>query len=362
MANEGINALRQEIDSLDGQLLDLVNRRARLAQRIGELKQGADDASVYRPEREAMIIKNLQERNSGPLPAAAVRSIWRELMSACRGLERPLRVAFLGPAGTFSEQAMRRRFGDAVEGVPCSSIDDVFRVTEAGSVDFGVVPIENSTEGSVTRSQDMFLSTSLQIVSEITVPVRHVLMSVSGDLAAVKKVLAHPQALAQCTMWLRQNLHGVELMPVSSNGEAARRAAEDPSLASIGSETALSIYGLQPVAHAIQDDPMNRTRFLVIGNQPVARCGIDQTSLVLGVPDRAGALHELIEPLSRHGVSMKRFESRPARQAGWAYYFYIDLTGHQEDEAVQRALDELRARAAFFRCLGSYPSERAGVN
>ncbi|MDO5058224.1 MAG: prephenate dehydratase [Lautropia sp.] len=361
MANEGINEVRQEIDVLDGQLLELVNRRARLAQRIGELKQGADDAPVYRPEREALIIRNLQARNPGPLPDTAIRSIWRELMSACRGLERPLRVAFLGPVGTFSEQAMRRRFGDAVEGVPCGSIDDVFRVTEAGNVDFGVVPIENSTEGSVTRSQDMFLSTSLQIVSEITVPVRHVLMSRQGRLADVKQVLAHPQALAQCTMWLQRHLPGVTLVPVSSNGEAARRAAEDDSLAAIGSETALPIYGLQPVAHAIQDDPMNRTRFLVVGNQPVARCGMDQTSLILGVPDRAGALYELIEPLSRHGVSMKRFESRPARQGGWEYYFYIDLTGHREDEAVQRALDELKSRAAFFKCLGSYPSEWAGV-
>lgn len=360
MADTGISALRAEIDRLDQQLLMLANQRARIAQQIGALKKGANDAPVYRPEREAQIIRRLQADNPGPLPEAAIQSIWREVMSACRGLERPLRVAFLGPAGTFSEQAMRRRFGDAVEGVPCTSIDDVFRITEAGNVDFGVVPIENSTEGSVTRSQDLFLSTTLQIASEITVPVRHVLMSRSGLLQDIRLVLAHPQALAQCTLWLQKNLPGVELLPVASNAEGARRAAGDGTIAAIGSESALSIYDLVAVAHAIQDDPMNRTRFLVIGNQPVARCGVDQTSLILGVPDRAGALHELIEPLSRHGVSMKRFESRPARSGGWEYYFYIDLTGHREDAPVHAALEELKSRSAFFKLLGSYPSEGAG--
>ncbi len=360
MNKDDIGVWRQRIDELDRQLLELVNQRAKMAQAIGELKKGANDAPVYRPEREAMVIKKLQDGNPGPLPATAIRSIWREVMSACRGLERPLRVAFLGPVGTFSELAMRRRFGDAVEGVPCTSIDDVFRVTEAGNVDFGVVPIENSTEGSITRSQDLFLSTTLQIVSEITVPVRHVLMSRSGQMKDIRTVMAHPQALAQCTLWLQRNLPGITLQPVSSNAEGARQAAEDESIAAIGSEGALAIYDLIAVAHAIQDDPMNRTRFLVIGNQQVERCGIDQTSLILGVPDRAGALYELIEPLSRHGVSMKRFESRPARQGGWEYYFYIDLTGHSEDEAVKAALAELKARSAFFRLLGSYPSEGAG--
>ena len=361
MADEQIEAVRQRIDALDAQLLQLVNERARLAQEIGHLKQGANDAPVYRPEREAMIIQRLQQANPGPLPGGGVRAIWRELMSACRGLERPLRVAFLGPWGTFSEAAMRQRFGDAVEGVPCTSIDDVFRVSESGTVDFGVVPIENSTEGSVTRSQDLFLNTPLRIASEITVPVRHVLMSRSGLMADVKKVVAHPQALAQCTNWLQRNLPDVELMPVSSNGEGARLAAADGSLAAIGSETALALYDLVAVAHAIQDDPMNRTRFLVIGMQRVARSGMDQTSLILGVPDRAGALYELIEPLSRHGVTMKRFESRPARQGGWEYYFYIDLTGHEDDPVVAKALVELKDRSAFFRLLGSYPSERATV-
>ncbi|MDO4636937.1 MAG: prephenate dehydratase [Lautropia sp.] len=357
MADREINRIRQEIDALDEQLLGLFNQRARLAQEIGDLKKGANDAPVYRPEREAMIIGRLQAMNPGPLPDMAVRSIWRELMSACRGLERPLRIAFLGPWGTFSEQAMRLRFGDAVEGVPCTSIDDVFRVTEAGTVDFGVVPIENSTEGSVTRSQDLFLNTPLRITSEITLPVRHVLMSKSGLMKAVRRIVAHPQALAQCTLWLQRNLPEAELIPVSSNGEGARRAAEDASMAAIGSETALAIYDLLPVAHAIQDDPMNRTRFLVLGMQKVQPSGQDQTSLILGVPDRAGALYQLIEPLSRHGVTMKRFESRPARQGGWEYYFYIDLTGHQDDLDVSKALADLKERSAFFRLLGSYPAD-----
>lgn len=361
MADREIEAVRKQIDALDMQILGLVNERARLAQRIGDLKKDANDAPVYRPEREAMVIRQLQTANPGPLPDGAVRAVWRELMSACRGLERPLRVAFLGPSGTFSEAAMRARFGDAVEGVPCTSIDDVFRVTEAGTVDFGVVPIENSTEGSVTRSQDLFLHTPLTIAAEITVPVRHVLMSRSGLMADVKKVVAHPQALAQCTNWLRTNLPNVELVPVSSNGEGARLAAEHGDMAAIGSETALALYDLVGVAHAIQDDAMNRTRFLVVGMQRVGRSGMDQTSLILGVPDRAGALYELIEPLSRHGVTMKRFESRPARSGGWEYYFYIDLTGHRDDEPVAKALDELKHRSAFFRLLGSYPADRALV-
>ena len=227
-------------------------------------------------------------------------------------------------------------------------------------MDFGVVPIENSTEGSVTRSQDLFLNTPLRIASEITVPVRHVLMSRSGLMADVKKVVAHPQALAQCTNWLQRNLPDVELMPVSSNGEGARLAAADGSLAAIGSETALALYDLVAVAHAIQDDPMNRTRFLVIGMQRVARSGMDQTSLILGVPDRAGALYELIEPLRARGDD-EALESRPARQGGWEYYFYIDLTGHEDDPVVAKALVELKDRSAFFRLLGSYPSERATV-
>ncbi|MGE0800185.1 MAG: prephenate dehydratase [Lautropia sp.] len=360
-AARDLDQLRAAIDDVDSRLLELLNQRAQLAVQVGSVKKADNDAPVYRPEREAQVIARLQAANAGPLPAGAVAAVWREVMSACRGLERRLRVAFLGPAGTFSEQAMRRHFGDAVEATPCATIDEVFRATEAEATDFGVVPVENSTEGAVNRSLDLFLSSPLVVASEVTVPVRHVLMSQSGQPDRVSKIYAHPQALAQCVGWLDRNLPGVERVPVTSNAEGARRASQDASAAGIAGEPALRLYGLTAVASAIQDDPLNRTRFLVIGRYRTRPSGRDQTSLILAVPDKAGAVHALIEPLARHGVSMKRFESRPARQGGWEYYFYIDLVGHQDDPAVAPALAELRERSAYYKSLGSYPYEPAAA-
>jgi chorismate mutase/prephenate dehydratase len=356
MTAPDLDSLRKAIDAIDRQLLALLSDRARQALLVGEVKK-AGDAPVYRPEREASVIASLQAANAGPLPAAAVAAIWREVMSACRGLERRIRVAYLGPVGTYSEQAMRQQFGAGVDGVPCPTIDEVFRATEAEGADFGVVPVENSTEGAVNRSLDLFLMSPLVITSEVTVRVRHVLMSRDGNPETLRKVCAHPQALAQCTNWLNRNHPGLERVPVASNAEGARIAAEDPTVAAIAGELALSLYGLQALAQGIQDDPMNRTRFLVVGRYRSPPSGRDQTSLILAVPDRAGAVHALIEPLARHGVSMKRFESRPARQSGWEYNFYIDLIGHQDDPQVAPALAELKARSAFYKSLGSYPYE-----
>ena len=354
-----LESLRKEIDRIDQQLLALLAERAGHAMTVGSIKK-VDEAPVYRPEREAQVIARLQDLNPGPLPAGAISAIWREVMSACRGLERRLRVAYLGPEGTFSEQAMRQHFGAGVDGVACPTIDEVFRSTESEAADFGVVPVENSTEGAVNRSLDLFLTSPLAITSEVTVRVRHVLMSREGRTDGFSKVCAHPQALAQCANWLHRNCPGVERVPVSSNAEGARMAAADSALAAIAGETAMELYGLQPVALGIQDDPMNRTRFLVVGRYHSPPSGRDQTSLILAVPDRAGAVHALIEPLARHGVSMKRFESRPARQGGWEYYFYIDLIGHQDDPAVAPALAELKAQSAFYKSLGSYPYEAGG--
>ncbi len=358
MAADGLDRLRSAIDSIDRQLLELLSERARRALEVGEIKKG-DGSPVYRPEREAAVIAGLQDENPGPLPATAVAAIWREIMSACRGLERRLKVAYLGPAGTFSEQAMRQHFGSEVDGLPCPTIDEVFRATEAEAADFGVVPVENSTEGAVNRSLDLFLSSPLLIASEVTVRVRHNLMSLGGKASAVSKVCAHPQALAQCTNWLDRNVPQLERVPVSSNAEGARLAAGDATVAAIAGDLALELYGLTAIASGIQDDPLNRTRFLVIGRYRSPPTGRDQTSVILSVPDRAGAVHALIEPLARHGVSMKRFESRPARQGNWEYYFHIDLIGHQEEPAVAAALGEIRAQAAFFKLLGSYPYEQA---
>ncbi len=352
-----LDVLRQGIDAIDAQIVEALSRRARLAQQVGELKK-TTDAPVYRPEREAQIMARLRQRNPGPLSGDAIEAIYREVISACRELERRMRVAYLGPPGTFSEMALLRHFGSSIDPVPCVSIDDVFRAAEAGTADFGVVPVENSTEGAVNRSLDLLLQTPLTISGEVSVPVHHNLLTRSGTMDGVGRICAHPQALAQCQRWLSQYAPGIERVPVASNAEGARLASIEPHTAAIAADAAAARYQLQYVVRGIQDDPGNRTRFLVIGGYACAPSGDDQTSLILSVPDRAGAVHALIEPLARHGVSMKRFESRPARQGFWEYYFYIDLIGHQNDPAPQAALIELQANSAFFKVAGSYPRAR----
>jgi chorismate mutase/prephenate dehydratase len=354
--SDRLSELRQRIDEVDGRLLDLLGERGRLVLEVGAHKH-ATNAPVWRPEREAQILRRLAERNAGPLPDAAIAAVWREIISGCRELERRLRVAYLGPAGTFSEQAVLAQFGQGVEAVACVSIDEVFRASEAGTADFGVVPVENSSEGAVNRSLDLFLQSPLKICGEVSVPVRHHLLTHSGTMNGITRICAHAQALAQCTGWLNRNYPTLERVPVSSNAEGARLAALEPHTAGIAGDGALGRYDVQVVAQSIQDDPLNRTRFAVIGNHVCGPSGTDQTSLILSVPDRAGAVHALIEPLSRHGVSMKRFESRPARQGNWEYYFYIDLLGHEADASVAAALAEIRAHAAYFKSLGSYPRE-----
>ncbi|MEN9514552.1 MAG: prephenate dehydratase [Burkholderiales bacterium] len=345
---------RTAIDSVDDQLLALICERARLAKAVGHLKEGSN-APVWRPEREAQIIKRLRQANEGPLAGERIESIWREIISGCREIERRLRVAFLGPSGTFSEIALLKQFGHGVEPVSCSSIDEVFRTTESQQADFGIVPVENSSEGAVNRSLDLMLQSALVISAEVSLPVKHNLLSQSTQLESIAKVCAHPQALAQCAGWLDKHLPHAQRVPVSSNAEGARLASLSQDTAGIASELAAERYALNITRGSIQDDPHNRTRFAVIGRYACAASGMDQTSLILSVPDKAGAVHSLIEPLARHGVSMKRFESRPARQGTWEYYFYIDVLGHQSDAAVAAALDELRQRAAFIKIIGSYP-------
>jgi chorismate mutase/prephenate dehydratase len=356
--SDRLSELRTRIDDVDARLLELLSERGRLVLGVGAFKH-ASNAPVLRPEREAQILRRLAERNPGPLPASAIASIWREVISACRELERRLRIAYLGPVGTFSEQAVHTQFGHGVDAVPCPSFDEVFRATEAGTVDFGVVPVENSTEGAVNRSLDLFLQTPLKICGELSIPIKHNLVSASGTMDGVTRVCAHAQALAQCAGWLNRHLPNLERVPVSSNAEGARLAAVEPHIAGIAGDGVLGQYEVRVVAEAIQDDPLNRTRFAVIGHHACGASGEDQTSLILSVPDRAGAVHALIEPLARHGVSMKRFESRPARQGSWEYYFYIDLLGHEQDPPVAAALAEIRAHAAYFKSIGSYPREVA---
>jgi chorismate mutase/prephenate dehydratase len=356
--SSGLPALRAQIDAVDRELLSLLNRRAVLAQHVGEIKQ-REGSPVFRPEREREVIEGLQRDSTGPLRPEGIAAVWREVMSACRALEQSLRVAYLGPAGTFSEQAALSHFGSSVQRVPCPSIDEVFRAASAGAADFGVVPLENSTEGVVARSLDLLLHTPLTIVGETSILVRHNLLRAEPSAQGIAAVLAHPQALAQCQGWLSQHLPGVERRPVSSNAEGARLAALDASLAAIAGDRAASEFGLHVVNPAIQDDAHNRTRFAIVAlseHQPAPPpSGRDCTSLVVSVPNRPGAVHDLLVPLKRNGVSMTRFESRPARSGQWEYFFYVDLAGHATDAPVAAALSELRGICAFFKLLGSYP-------
>ena len=351
-------SLRAQIDTLDLELLALLNKRAALALQVGEVKK-KEGSVAFRPEREAQVIDGLKASNRGPLASDSVAPIWREIMSACRALETPTRVAYLGPAGTFSEAAALGFFGSSIVKVPCSSIDEVFRSTTAGAADFGVIPVENSTEGVVARSLDLFLTTPLFIIGETSLFVRHNLLRRENSMDGIEAVCAHPQALAQCQGWLNTHLPNVERRPVSSNAEGARLASLDARLAAVAGDRAGSEFGLHVVSPAIQDDAHNRTRFAVVTDpqrhpQPQAS-GHDCTSLVVSVVNRPGAVYDMLMPLKAHGVSMSRFESRPARSGQWEYYFYIDVQGHPNQPEVAQALQELRGVCAYFKLLGTYP-------
>lgn len=355
MSEQKLKPLREKIDAIDTQLLELLNQRALVAQEVGHVK-AETDAPVFRPEREAQVLRKVAERNSGPLLDVDLQTIFREVMSACRALEKRINVAYLGPLGTYTEQAVFRQFGRAVHSTPCSSIDQVFRDVEAGTADFGVVPIENSSEGVINRTLDLLLQTTLSISGEIAIPIHHSLMTKSGNMDGVRRICAHSQALAQCDAWLRQNYPALPRDAVPSNAEAARMASIDPGVAAVAGDIAAQTYGLQVVNAHIQDDPHNRTRFAVIGRLETAPSGRDQTSIVLSVPNQPGAVYKLLAPLAKHEVSMTRFESRPARRGAWDYYFYVDVEGHAHDAKVAQALAELKDYAAFFKLLGSYPS------
>ena len=354
--SDDIAKLRAEIDALDSTLLGLVNQRAALARRVGEAKQGAP---AYRPEREAEILRRMTAENPGPLPAERVTAVFREVISACRGMEQDIRAAYLGPQGTFSEQAVMKHFGRAVEAIPLASIDEVFRRAEAGDAEFAVVPVENSTEGAVGRTLDLLVSTPLKICAEIELRVHQNLMLKSGDMAGIKRVYSHAQSLAQCHAWLNQNLPNAERVQVVSNADAARRAAEEPGTAAIAGQMASDHFGLTILARSIEDDPNNTTRFLVLGKIGTLPTGRDRTSLVMTADNKPGAVHALLSPLAANRVSMSRIESRPSRAAKsalWEYFFFIDIEGHRDDERIANALAELAEQAPFLKVLGSYPA------
>jgi len=348
-----LEKLRGDIDRIDDELAGLLERRAALARRIGELKGGA---SAYRPERESQIL-NRVIRKPGILPPERVAAVFREIISACRGLEEAIGVSFLGPAGTFSEQAVLKHFGAAVEALPVASVDEAFRRCESGGAQFTVVPVENSSEGTVGRTLDLLVATPLRICGEIELRVHQHLLSKEKSIKGVKKLYSHSQSLAQCNGWLGQNLPHAERVPVASNAEAAQRAAQEPGTAAIAGELAAERYGLAALARSIEDDPNNTTRFLVLGNIAPAPTGRDRTSLVMSAENKPGAVHALLTPLAEHRVSMTRIESRPARArtALWEYLFFIDVEGHEKDERVAAALAALRAKAPYLKILGSYP-------
>ncbi len=351
--SDQLKDLRAQIDAVDDELLRLFNQRAKLAEAVGEVKGGG---VVYRPEREAQVLRRMTECNSGPLPARVVAHLFTEVISACRAQEDMLAVACLGPRGTFSEEALAKHFGGQAPRVMCASIDEVFRAVESGAVGYGVVPVENSTEGAVGRTMDLLLVTPGKVCGEITLPVHQNLLSKAGGKEKIRRVYSHAQSLAQCNGWLSQHMPGVERIPVASNAEAARRAAQEPEdAAAIASRAAAEHYGLSVLASSIEDDPNNTTRFAVIGMQEVSPSGRDKTSFVMASQNRPGAIFDLLEPLARHRVSMTRLESRPSRTGLWEYVFFVDIEGHQDDATVKAALSEVSNRAGFLKVLGSYP-------
>ena len=350
--SEKLKQCREEINHLDDELLRLLNRRAALAQQIGHLKE---DGVVLRTEREAQVLRRLQEANKGPLGNAAIAALFTEVMSQCRALEAPITVAYLGPEGTFTEAAVLKRFGTAVAGQSCATIDDVFRAVENGMSQYGVVPVENSTEGAVGRTLDLLLQNGLYICGEVMLSIHQCLLSTQCDVSSIKAVYSHPQSLGQCQGWLNVNLPHAARIPVSSNAEAARLAAEHPGSAAIAGSQAALHFALKVCVENVEDDARNSTRFLVLGKQQVAISGCDKTSMVLSAENKPGAVHDLLASLAKHNVSMTKFESRPSRSGLWEYVFYVDIEGHQVDDKVAAALGELKQVAAFMKILGSYP-------
>jgi chorismate mutase/prephenate dehydratase len=347
---------RQEIDAIDARLLELLNQRARCAQAIGTIKTRQGIAGhIYRPEREAQVLRRLQTLNTGPLTDESVTLLFREVMSACLLLEEPLCVAFLGPAGTFSELAAVKQFGHAARLAPCVSIDEVFREVEAGHAQYAVAPLENSTEGAVGRTLDLLLQTPLQICGEVVVRIHQNLLSRAADLSAIHRVYAHAQSLAQCHEWLNHMLPHARRVAVESNAFAAQQAAEEADAAAIAGAAAAERYQLTKLAANIEDDPNNTTRFVVLGRHDAGVSGKDKTSLIMSAPNLSGSLYDLLQPLAENGVSMTRLESRPARQGLWEYVYYVDVEGHRQDAHVTAALDALKYRAAYLKVLGSYP-------
>jgi len=349
-----LGELRDAIDGVDGEILRLLNERARFALGVGEVKKG-QGATFYAPGREEDLVRRLEERNAGPFPTAAIRPVWKEIISASLSLEHPLTVAYLGPSATFTHQACLKQFGLSAQYRPVRTIAEVFDVVEKGKAPYGVIPIENTTEGVVSYTLDMFMNSELKIVAEVMLRVTHTLLNLSGRREDVGRVYSHPQALAQCRRWLEENLPDVPVFDASSTAQAAKIAAEDPQAAAVAGELAGNLYGLKAVESRVEDHPNNYTRFLVIGREIPDRSGRDKTSVLFAVRDEAGALYRMLQAFYENGVNLTKIESRPMKQKAWEYVFFVDCDGHVADTEVGKALDDLRARCLFVKVLGSYP-------
>jgi len=352
----GLSEIRDQIDGLDQQIQALISERARMAFRVREAKGEAQNAvDYYRPEREAQVLRGVVERNEGPLSDSEMVRLFREIMSACLAQQEPLKIAYLGPEGTFTQQAVHRHFGHSVHAIGLPSIDGVFDQVHSGEADFGVVPVGNSTQGIVSHTLDMFLLSDLKICGEIELRVHQNLLTLAKSLTQIERVYSHEQSLSQCKNWLRAHLPGVELISVGSNSEAARRVRNAPEAGAIAGRVAAEVYGLPVLFADIEDHPDNTTRFLVIGRQIFAPSGHDKTTLLLSGHEGPGLLYRLLEPFQVHGVNMTRIESRPSRLGKWAYVFFVDLEGHADDPPVAAALKDLKKVSKLSRVLGSYP-------
>ncbi|HZF31804.1 MAG TPA: prephenate dehydratase [Gammaproteobacteria bacterium] len=353
-----LEQLRTKIDSLDERIQELIAERARCAKEVGVVKGLTATADFYRPEREAQVLRRVVERNKGPLRNEDMVRLFRELMSACLAQEEPLKVAYLGPEGTFTQSAVLKHFGHSVHALSVTTIDEVFHEVEAAVADFGVAPVENSSEGTVNiHTLDMLLASPLKVCGEIELRIHQHLMGKMGGLSKIRRVCSHPQSLAQCRAWLAEHLTDVEKIPVASNAEAARRARDEDGTAALAGDAAAELYGLKILFSNVEDQADNSTRFLVVGRKLFPPSGNDKTSLLVSArgTEGPGVLLHLLDPLARHGVNMTRIESRPSRRAKWDYVFFVDLDGHAEEPNVAKALAEIQKKATLFKVLGAYP-------
>ncbi len=349
--------LRRQIDSLDDQILDLLNRRAEVVIAVGKSKN-EKQGEYYVPSREKAIYERLLSKSTGPFPEEGIKRVFREVISASLSLEQPLKVAFLGPQATYTHVASMQQFGFSAQLVPLKSIPSIFDEVSRGRASYGVVPVENSNEGVVSHTLDMFMSSDLKIIAEIMLSISHDLLNLSGQIEDVRKVISHPQAIAQCRSWLEDNLPDLPVVDSSSTANAAQQVAEDASAAAIASETAATLYGLRVVKHKIEDNSNNFTRFLVIGNEMQGPSGKDKTSIMFSVKDQAGVLYNMLEPFSKRDINLAKIESRPMKGKAWEYIFFLDMEGHIQDPEIAEAIEELRKYCQFLKVLGSYPRAR----